>query len=96
MSGAASGPIPPAPTSSGANRGAFRENGREPPRCKCGHDRNHPMVSPQADYSFFGWAFILVGVSWEPKSIEFVCRTCGESVERLVDPKLMKSVRLAG
>lgn len=70
--------------------------GPERATCRCGHDRSHTMVSPSADYSVLGWAFILVGVSWEPKAISFVCRTCDQVVERIRDPKAMAQVRLAG
>jgi hypothetical protein len=70
--------------------------GRDPPACQCGHDRKHPMVSPLAEYSFVGWCFILVGCSWEPRSITFQCRVCEENVERIDDPREMKTIRLAG
>ncbi len=73
-----------------------RVPGRERPTCRCGHDRTHTMVSPSADYTMIGWAFILVGVSWEPTCISFVCRACDEVVERVRDPKEMAQIRLAG
>jgi hypothetical protein len=74
----------------------FRENGRDPPRCPCGFAREHPMVSPSPEYSFFGWAFILLGVSWRPLRILFVCRVCTFELDRIDDPKEMARVRLAG
>ena len=37
----------------------FRDTGREPPRCGCGHDREHPFVSPEPQYTAIGWFFIL-------------------------------------
>lgn len=84
-------------TESAAPSGPHRE-AVEPhlPRCGCGHDRTHTMVSPSAEYTMLGWAFILVGVSWEPTAISFVCRTCNQVVERVVDPKEMATIRLAG
>ena len=45
------------------------------------------MVSPLAEYSFFGWCFILVGCSWEPRSITFQCRVCDEDVFYPQSPK---------
>lgn len=74
----------------------FRDNGREPPRCGCGHHREHPFVSPEPHYTALGWFFILLGVSWEPVFIAFVCRRCSDEVERIDDPRAMASVRLYG
>lgn len=74
----------------------FRDTGREPPRCGCGHDRGHPLVSPSPEYSVVGWFFILLGVSWDPIAIDFVCRRCLERLERIDDPEAMKRVRVAG
>jgi len=54
------------------------------------------MVSPQGEYSFIGWCFILIGVSWDPRSITFQCRVCDETVERVDDPRVMRTIRLAG
>jgi hypothetical protein len=64
--------------------------------CSCGYDRNHAMVSPSATYSFIGWCAILTGVSWEPKTVSFVCRRCSETVETVADPVEMKKIRLFG
>lgn len=64
--------------------------------CRCGHDRGHAMVSPNPKYSFLGWVAILIGISWEPESIDFTCRRCGEAFDRLTDPAEIKKVRLFG
>jgi hypothetical protein len=64
--------------------------------CKCGHGRDHAMVSASPSYSFIGWAAILTGISWEPTSISFVCRRCDQTFETIRDPAEMKKVRLYG
>lgn len=64
--------------------------------CKCGHDRGHTMVSPSPTYSFLGWVAILIGISWEAEAIDFTCRRCGQTFDRLTDPAAIKRVRLFG
>jgi len=54
------------------------------------------MVSPQPEYSFFGWCFILVGVSWVPRTVTFQCRVCDENIEIITDPRQIAALRLAG
>lgn len=64
--------------------------------CACGHDRTHTMVSPNPKYSFVGWVAILTGISWEPQHIDFTCRRCGQTFDRMTDPAEIKRVRLFG
>lgn len=64
--------------------------------CRCGHDRRHPMVSPNPKYSFGGWVAILTGISWEPQHITFECRRCGETFDRLDDRAEISKVKLFG
>jgi len=54
------------------------------------------MVSAAGDYSFIGWFFILLGVSWDPSAISFVCRMCDEIIERIDDPQEMRAIRVDG
>jgi hypothetical protein len=66
------------------------------PRCACGHDKHHPLVSASAQYTPGGWFLTLMGISAKPKAIEFVCRRCDGLVERSTDPKLIAETRLWG
>jgi hypothetical protein len=63
------------------------------PRCRCGHDRDHYMVSPVPSYSFLGWFLVVVGISAPMQKMDFVCRTCGQTIETTTDEKLMESYR---
>jgi len=64
--------------------------------CACGHDRHHTMVSPNPKYSFMGWVAILTGISWEPQYIDFTCRRCSQTFDRMTDPAEIERVRLFG
>ncbi len=64
--------------------------------CRCGHERDHPMVSANPQYSFIGWCAILTGISWEPTSAAFTCRRCDETFETVSDPTELKKLRLYG
>ncbi len=66
------------------------------PRCKCGHDRNHPLVSPSAQYTTMGWFLVLVGISARPTSIKFLCRRCEQVVETTTDPDEIREAKLWG
>ncbi len=69
---------------------------QEPPRCPCGHDREHTLVSPEAEYTFGGWFLSMVGISARPIAIRFVCRRCGHVVERSTNEKILTETRLWG
>jgi hypothetical protein len=75
-----------------------QEKAREKPlkKCKCGHDRNHPMVSATGDYTFGGWCLILFGISAKPRAIRFTCRRCDQVIERVTDPQTISEMRLWG
>jgi len=64
------------------------------PTCACGHDRNHHMVSASPQYSFPGWCAILIGISWEPRSVSFTCRRCDQTIEKTSDPHEIKQLRV--
>lgn len=74
----------------------YRADKKELPRCPCGHDRNHTMVSPNAEYTFGGWCLIMVGISARPVAINFTCRRCETRLERITDRKLIAEIRLWG
>lgn len=74
----------------------YRADKKEPPCCPCGHDRNHTMVSPNAEYTFWGWCLIMIGISARPIAINFTCRRCETRLERTTDPKEIAEIRLWG
>lgn len=64
----------------------------ERPRCSCGHDRNHHMVSPDPVYTLTGSFWVAVfGVSTKPIRIKFRCRRCNETFEESEEPALLDS-----
>jgi hypothetical protein len=57
------------------------------PRCSCGHDRRHHMVSPEPTYTGWGKFWVMfMGVSSIPIRLDFRCRVCGEVFDSTVDP----------
>ena len=74
----------------------YRVEAKEPARCACGHDRTNVMVSPSAEYTFGGWCLILIGISATPIAVSYVCRRCGQKLERITDPKEIAETRLWG
>ncbi|HTJ82284.1 MAG TPA: hypothetical protein VL400_11235, partial [Polyangiaceae bacterium] len=66
------------------------------PKCKCGHDKTHPMVSPAGEYTTMGWVLILIGISAEPTAIKYVCRRCEGILERTTDKKVIAETQLWG
>lgn len=78
-----SAPAADAPQDAGA--GASR------PRCRCGHDRAHVMVSPEPTYT--GWAkfwVFFMGVSAIPIRLDYRCRVCRQTFDSSVDPADLK------
>ena len=53
--------------------------------CRCGHNRNHAMVTGERSYSFIGWIALLVGVTAIPTKIEFRCSKCTQTFEASTD-----------
>lgn len=67
---------------------------REPrATCSCGHDFAHYMVSPDNDYTFWGWVLVWTGVSAQPRKVRFKCRDCGETFAETEDPVLCSRYR---
>ena len=54
------------------------------------------MVSADPQYSGFGWAAILTGISAPAKSMSFKCRVCDDVIETITDPEEMKKIRIYG
>ena len=59
----------------------------ELPRCKCGHDRTHHMVSAVGNFSPWAWALLVFGISVRPYEVEYRCRKCDRVIERTSDPE---------
>ncbi|MGZ3451969.1 MAG: hypothetical protein ACXWUG_07520 [Polyangiales bacterium] len=55
------------------------------PRCSCGHDRHHYMVTPSAVHGLGGWLRVFIGISTRPKEIRYQCRRCDEVIEKTTD-----------
>lgn len=66
------------------------------PRCRCGHDRRHHLVSTSFDYSFGGWCLSLIGISARPRAIRYVCRRCEQVFDKTTDPKTIDQTPLWG
>jgi hypothetical protein len=60
------------------------------PRCPCGHDRNHFMVSPENHYSFVGRVILMLGISVEPVKVTYQCRKCWKIFDESSDPRVMQ------
>ncbi|MFO0550495.1 MAG: hypothetical protein U0271_19020 [Polyangiaceae bacterium] len=54
------------------------------------------MVSPKGEYTIGGWCLLLIGISARPIAVNFVCRRCGERIDRVTDPKEIAEIRLWG
>ncbi len=55
------------------------------PHCRCGHTRDHYMVSAEGKYTLGGWLLMLFGVSVTPRHVVFRCRRCGEVFDESTD-----------
>jgi hypothetical protein len=69
---------------------------KKPRQCQCGHEIDHPMVSPSGEYTFGGWCLILFGISAKPRAIRYQCRRCEELIYRATDAKTIAETRLWG
>ena len=61
------------------------------PRCSCGHDRHHHLVSHERSYTSWGGFWVMVmGVSASPIRIDFRCRHCKEKFDFITNPEELK------
>ena len=61
------------------------------PRCSCGHDRHHHLVSQERSYTSWGGFWVMVmGVSASPIRIDFRCRLCKAKFDFITNPKELK------
>jgi hypothetical protein len=63
---------------------------QELPRCPCGHDRHHFMVSPENHYTLVGKVILMLGISVEPVKVTYQCRKCWKVFDETTDPKVMR------
>lgn len=62
------------------------ERAEAAPRCGCGHDRRHHMVSPEPTYTVWGKFWVMfMGVSSIPVRLDFRCRVCSQAFDSTVD-----------
>jgi hypothetical protein len=64
------------------NEPAPKETAPALPRCKCGHDRTHYMVSAEPQYGIWQLFVVSMGISQQPRSMEYRCRRCNEVFDR--------------
>jgi hypothetical protein len=50
----------------------------ELPRCKCGYDRHHYMVSAEPIYGWWKLFVVSMGISQKPEGIRYHCRRCDQ------------------
>lgn len=55
------------------------------PRCRCGHDRTHYMVSAEPKYGFWQMIVVIMGISQQPRRIEYRCRRCDQVFDATED-----------
>ena len=61
------------------------------PRCSCGYDRHHHLVSQERSYTSWGGFWIMVmGVSASPIRIDFRCRRCKEKFDFITNSEELK------
>lgn len=60
------------------------------PTCRCGHTKDHPLVTAEPKYSLFHFCMgLFMGSSLgDPKSVRFQCSRCGDVIEESTDPEL--------
>ena len=62
------------------------------PTCRCGHDRDHFMVSPVPQYTGLDWVWVLLGITTMPFEVQFRCRRCQQVFDQTRDPAIMRRV----
>ncbi len=62
---------------------------RAEPRCRCGHDRHHYMVTASPSHGLGGWLWLMLGVSHRPSKITYRCRRCDSVIEETTAPEAL-------
>lgn len=66
-------------------------------KCACGHDRNHPEVQQEPEYTFIGWLMLsMLGMTPVPDRIAFRCIRCRQTIGFSRDPKLLHKKQMPG
>ena len=62
-------------------------------RCRCGHDKKHPRVRPEKEYSF--WGQLIFGLMYTPlpTAIRYRCGICKGVVGEIKDPAVLEKFR---
>ena len=61
------------------------------PRCSCGYNRHHHLVSQERSYTSWGSFWVmLMGVSASPIRIDFKCRRCKEKFDFITNSEELK------
>ncbi len=54
-------------------------------RCRCGHDKDHYMVSAEPKYGLWALFVVSMGISQRPERIEYRCRRCDQVFDSTTD-----------
>jgi hypothetical protein len=74
-----------------SNSSVLKQEFDDTPRCSCGHDRHHHLVSQERSYTSWGGFWVMVmGVSASPIRIDFRCRHCKEKFDFITNPEELK------
>jgi hypothetical protein len=57
--------------------------------CRCGHNRDHHMVSAEGEYTFSGYFRLLFGISARPTRVNYRCRRCDKVFDSTTNPKIL-------
>ena len=55
--------------------------------CRCGHDRDHNLVSLEHDYSLVGVILLTLGSSARPRELRWRCRYCRQVIDATRGPE---------
>ena len=60
-------------------------------KCRCGHERGHPLVDEEAEYTFWGWLQLsMLGFTPKPDHIVYRCTVCRQTLGTTRDPALLE------
>ena len=66
-------------------------------KCRCGHERGHPLVAEEAEYTFWGWIQLsMLGFTPKPDHVVYRCTICRHSLGTTRDPKILLRPKTAG
>jgi hypothetical protein len=53
--------------------------------CRCGHGRDHKMVTAESEHGALGYLRLIIGGTPVPRKVKFRCRQCGQLFDESVD-----------